>query len=58
MTDEPETDRVPEDRRCPRCGAPILMGYGLCGGGIGVYWFCETDACDWFFKRQDREAKL
>lgn len=26
--------------KCPHCGEPPEMNYGLAGGGIGVYAFC------------------
>jgi hypothetical protein len=38
---------------CPECGAPAESGYGLMGGGVGVYAFCTSDSCDWFWKMQD-----
>jgi hypothetical protein len=40
---------------CPKCKQPVVMGYGLAGGGIGPYWACETDECDFFYKKQDSE---
>lgn len=43
------------DDRCSRCARGIIVaGYGLMGGGCGFYWFCDDDACDFFFKIQDR----
>lgn len=27
---------------CPDCGARLEIGYGLAGGGCGVYEFCEN----------------
>lgn len=41
--------------KCPRCGSWIGMGYGLAGGGVGVYYYCLGDGCDWTFKEFDRE---
>ena len=42
--------------KCPKCGNESLgMGYGLAGGGIGVYFYCETEGCDYFDKTQDPE---
>lgn len=42
--------------KCPKCGAgDVEHGYGLWGGGIGPYWFCIADECDWFRKEQDEE---
>lgn len=39
---------------CPRCGAETEMGYGLAGGGCGVYLWC--DVCqDVVSKTQDEE---
>ena len=40
---------------CPKCGSFITLGYGLMFGGCGVYKFCNNDACDWFWKREDQE---
>ena len=43
---------------CPLCGNDTLdMGYGLAGGGIGVYYFCKTDGCSYFHKTRDGAAK-
>ena len=42
--------------KCPKCGNETLeMGYGLAGGGIGVYSYCNTDGCDYFDKTPDPE---
>lgn len=38
---------------CPKCGAELLGGYGLAGGGMGPYKLCASDACDYFEKKQD-----
>lgn len=38
---------------CPKCGAETDCGYGLAGGGIGVYFFCTADGCEFFSKTQD-----
>lgn len=40
----------PRDGRCPRCGDELVEGYGLCGGGIGTYWLCGAEQCDYIFK--------
>jgi hypothetical protein len=40
--------------RCPKCGGELEQGYGLAGGGCGVYTFCTVDGCDFFDKTQDR----
>lgn len=45
-------DRLPET--CPVHGGELLIGYGLAGGGIGVYAMCDTDGCSFFAKELDR----
>jgi len=31
-------------------------GYGLAyGGGLGTYYYCTTEGCDWFWKVLDWE---
>ena len=40
---------------CPKCGAPVVDGYGLMGGGCGVYAFCEAAGCDYFEKWPDMD---
>lgn len=32
-----------------------MSGYGLMGGGIGLYWLCENTVCDYFHKEQDKD---
>lgn len=29
---------------CPKCNGPVQTGFGLAGGGYGVYTYCE--ACE------------
>jgi hypothetical protein len=42
--------------RCPKCHELSLqMGYGLTGGGIGPYQYCDNEKCDYFEKWQDAE---
>lgn len=42
--------------KCPKCGnESVEFGYGLAGGGIGVYSYCTTDGCDYFDKTPDPE---
>lgn len=33
-----------EGERCPHCGGPTQVGFGLAGGGYGPYTYC--DACE------------
>lgn len=41
--------------QCPKCGGPVVQGYGLAGGGIGPYRYCESDTdCDFFEKEPER----
>lgn len=45
---------------CPKCGEEAQQGYGLAGGGMGVYYSCdgtEAKPCDFFVKYQDPEDK-
>jgi hypothetical protein len=54
-TDLPEEQ---DNDNCPLCGNDTLdMGYGLAGGGIGVYYFCKTEKCSYFHKTQDGTEK-
>lgn len=32
---------VEHDGTCPTCSDELVTGYGLAGGGIGVYEYCE-----------------
>jgi hypothetical protein len=43
---------------CPKCGKEMACGYGLAGGGMGVYFYCETVGCETFEKFQDEEYPL
>ena len=40
---------------CPKCGADIVISYGLMFGGLGLSKFCEKDECDWFYKELDEQ---
>lgn len=40
---------------CEKCNKEMQSGYGLAGGGIGVYFYCDTEGCDTFHKFQDPE---
>lgn len=42
---------------CEKCGKEMTSGFGLAGGGYGVYFFCETLGCDTFVKFQERDAE-
>ena len=37
----------------PVCGGETYHGYGMLGGGMGMYIDCGS--CDWFYKWQDEE---
>jgi len=30
-----------QDMPCPKCGKPATDGFGLAGGGFGIYNYCE-----------------
>jgi hypothetical protein len=34
------------DGLCPKCGAVLQQGFGLAGGGFGVYEYCDSDECN------------
>ena len=34
------------DGKCPTCGEPLETGFGLAGGGYGVYEYCASDSCN------------
>lgn len=39
---------------CPKCQAGhVKQGYGMAGGGMGFYEYCDNEACDYFDKTQD-----
>ncbi len=42
---------------CPKCGSKTAFGYGLAGGGFGLYVACLNEACDFFSKRQSEETE-
>jgi hypothetical protein len=45
---EQTTDSLPD--KCPECGEPTVLGFGLTGGGYGVYVYCD---CGFFAKVQE-----
>lgn len=34
------------DGMCPTCGHPLETGFGLAGGGYGVYEYCANEGCN------------
>lgn len=50
---EDNDDQGEEEPGCPKCGGELGTGYGLAGGGFGVYTYCTADGCDYFDKTQD-----
>ena len=36
---------------CPHCGVETKFGYGLAGGGMGVYRYCENEECGKYFAK-------
>lgn len=37
-----ELPEVGEHDACPQCGGELQTGFGLAGGGFGVYTYCEA----------------
>jgi hypothetical protein len=54
---EPEQEILDHQvEECPTCKGPLEQGYGLAGGGIGSYGYCER--CDRIvWKCQDPELE-
>jgi hypothetical protein len=48
-TDEQKQSQAPLLDICPHCGGQTEHGFGLAGGGYGVYAFCADDACGKYF---------
>ena len=46
-TEEERLDR----NQCPHCGTELEAGYGLAGGGMGVYTFCPNETCGKYFDK-------
>lgn len=52
MSDEPQVHVDPSEIRegildrqvenCPKCNTTLEQGFGLAGGGFGVYGYCPT----------------
>lgn len=45
---------------CPKCFKEFFeddTGYGLAFGGMGVYYTCGNEDCDWFYKIMDPEGE-
>ena len=46
--------RIAGVERCPLCNADLtdefIPGFGLAYGGYGLYWYCTSDDCPWFYK--------
>ena len=54
---EPPLTSADETREfCPKCFIEVTdadTGYGLAFGGMGTYWTCDNEDCDWFYKIMD-----
>lgn len=50
MTQADKQKRLDEDY-CPHCGTPLESGYGMAGGGMGVYMYCPADDCGKYFSK-------
>jgi hypothetical protein len=54
-TDEQMRSTEPLLDICPKCGTPTDGGFGLAGGGYGMYVYCPNAPCDYFAKIQVEE---
>ena len=53
----PDCGKVHEDA-CPKCGRPLMAGYGFYGGGgLGPYEICDGVNCDYFHKIPELEEE-
>lgn len=51
-SEERTPPHITDDGKCSDCKVDVDMGYGLAGGGIGVYTYCPD--CGFLFdKTQD-----
>jgi hypothetical protein len=41
MSDKPDEILDRQVEACPRCGGGLQQGFGLAGGGFGVYGYCD-----------------
>jgi hypothetical protein len=59
MTDENDNGSLQSEAPllnvCPHCGTETEHGFGLAGGGYGVYVYCPKEGCDYFAKMQVRD---
>lgn len=39
-------DAAPADNKCPKCGTELESGFGMAGGGFGVYTYCPNESCN------------
>lgn len=50
-----ECGKVHDLEKCPDCGGWIEVGYGLMGGGMGMYKWCPEEKCRWMWKELETE---
>lgn len=46
-----EYGKKSNDGKCPKCGNAAIPGYGICYGGMGPYETCESEKCQWYWKK-------
>ncbi len=46
-----ELSRLVEQTNCGDCGGQLAQGFGLMGGGYGIYVFCTE--CEFFAKHNE-----
>ena len=59
---DPSEQQVPEIPdgfdfvHCPRCKTDSIdTGFGMAGGGYGIYYYCANEGCHFFVKEQAEE---
>ena len=41
--------------KCPHCGTETENGFGLAGGGYGIYVYCPNECCIGYFAKLPAE---
>ena len=55
-TPEQLQNKEPLPDTCPLCNTPTENGFGLAGGGYGIYVYCPNEACKGYFAKMQTEC--